>query len=242
VPERRVGGLDRRMSPPDSEHHRRLAAIVRADPDLMRLLAAARDLALPQWRLVAGCLYQTVWNVLTGRPRGHGIRDYDLIYFDATDLSWEAEDAVLRRAANFLASRLAACVGPVEIRNQARVHLWFESRFGSPYPPLPSADAALSRYAAFVHAVGVRLEPDDSLSIAAPFGLADLFGLVLRPNLAIANRTTYAAKAERMRALWPELTVLPWPGAADAPVKCADDTVALSTGLSPAPSPLSTSR
>ncbi|UHC16377.1 nucleotidyltransferase family protein [Methylobacterium currus] len=225
------------MSPTGSEHCRRLAAIVRADPDLMRLLAAARGLALPQWRLVAGCLYQTVWNVLTGRPPGHGIRDYDLIYFDAADLSWEAEDAVLRRAAPVL----APCIGPVEIRNQARVHLWFESHFGSPYPPLPSADAALSRYAAVVHAVGVRLEPDDSLTIAAPFGLADLFGLVLRPNLALANRATYAAKAERMRALWPELTLLPWPGAAEPPVKCAEDTAAVSTGLSPAPSPLSTS-
>ncbi|MGX7703770.1 nucleotidyltransferase family protein [Methylobacterium sp. Gmos1] len=223
------------MNDEDAEH-RRLAAIVRADPDLMRLLAAARSLALPQWRLVAGCLYQTVWNVLTGRPRGHGIRDYDLIYFD-TDLSWEAEDAVLRRAAPVL----GACVGPVEIRNQARVHLWFEGRFGSPYPPLPSADAALSRYAAVVHAVGVRLEADGRLSIAAPFGLADLFDLVLRPNPVLANAPAYTAKAERMRALWPELTVLPWPGAEHAPVKCGKDTAAVSTGLSPAPSPLSTS-
>ncbi|PIK69804.1 hypothetical protein CS379_27985 [Methylobacterium frigidaeris] len=204
----------------------------------MRLLIAARGLALPQWRLVAGCLYQTVWNVLTGRPRGHGIRDYDLIYFDAADLSWEAEDAVLRRAV----PALGPCAGPVEIRNQARVHLWFEARFGSPYPPLPSADAALSRYAAVVHAVGARLEPDDTLSIAAPFGLADLFGLVLRPNPAIANGPTYAAKAERVRALWPELTVVPWAGAGQAPVKCADDTAAVSTDLSPAPSPFSTSR
>ncbi|MET7248229.1 nucleotidyltransferase family protein [Methylobacterium sp. EM32] len=226
------------MTDADAEHHRRLAAIIRADPDLMRLLDAARFLALPQWRLVAGCLYQTVWNVLTGRPRGHGIRDYDLIYFDDADLSWEAEDAVLRRAAPVL----APCVGPVEIRNQARVHLWFEGRFGSPYPPLPSADAALSRYAAIVHAVGVRLEADDGLSIAAPFGLADLFGLVLRPNPVLANAPAYDAKAARMQALWPELTVLPWPGADGAPVKCAHDTAAVSTGLSPAPSPFSTSR
>ncbi len=222
----------------EAEHQQRLEAIIRADPDLMALLAKARDLALPQWRLVAGCLYQTVWNALTGRPRGHGIRDYDLIYFDDADLSWEAEDAVLRRAA----PSLAGGVGPVEIRNQARVHLWFERRFGSPYPPLPSADAALSRYAAVVHAVGVRFEPDDALSIVAPFGLADLFGMVLRPNPAIANGPAYAAKAERARALWPEITVLPWPGAVDPAVKCAGDTAAVSTGLSPGPSPFSTSR
>lgn len=223
--------------PDEAEHRLRLAAIIRSDPDLTALLAKARHLALPQWRLVAGCLYQTVWNALTGRPRGHGIRDYDLIYFDDIDLSWDAEDAVLRRAAPVLAEG----VGPVEIRNQARVHLWFERRFGGPYPPLPSADAALARYAAVVHAVGVRLEPDDTLSIAAPFGLADLFGMVLRPNPALANGPAYAAKAERARALWPELTVIPWPGAAEAPVKCAGDTAAISTGLSPAPSPFSTS-
>jgi hypothetical protein len=71
----------------------RFEAIVRADPDLMRLLGVIRGIRLPQWRLVAGCLYQTVWNVLTGRARGTGIKDYDLIYFD--DLSWAAEDAVI---------------------------------------------------------------------------------------------------------------------------------------------------
>ena len=52
---------------------RRFEAIVRSDPDLMRLLGAIRGIRLPQWRLVAGCLYQTVWNVLTGRARATGI-------------------------------------------------------------------------------------------------------------------------------------------------------------------------
>jgi hypothetical protein len=52
--------------------HRR----TRVDPDLAFLLAAARELDLPQWRIVAGCLYQTVWNVLTHRPARTGIREY----------------------------------------------------------------------------------------------------------------------------------------------------------------------
>src|SRR6266480_1403031 len=81
--------------PPD-EQLCRFEAIVRSDPDLMRVLGVIRGIRLPQWRLVAGCLYQTVWNVLTGRARGTGIKDYDLIYFD-DDLSWTAEDAVIRR-------------------------------------------------------------------------------------------------------------------------------------------------
>lgn len=182
-----------------------LEAIIRADPDIMRLLAALRELRLPQWRLVSGCVYQTVWNALTGRPRGIGIKDYDLAYFDP-DTSWEAEDAVIRR----VGAATRGCVGPVEARNQARVHLWFEARFATPCPPLPSADEGLLRYASVVHAVGVRLEDDGGLDVAAPFGLDDLFSLVIRPNRALDNAATHASKAVRAKAVWPEVAVVPW--------------------------------
>jgi uncharacterized protein len=70
----------------------------------------------------------------------------------------------------------------VEVRNQARVHLWFKQRFGADYTPLGCADEALTRYASVVHALGVRLERDDSLDIVASFGLDDLFNMVIRPN------------------------------------------------------------
>ncbi len=177
----------------------RLERIIRSDPDLMRLLEYLRDVALPQWRIVSGCLYQTVWNVLTHRRRGTGILDFDVIYFDDGDLSWEAEDAVIRRV---------AAPGPVQIRNQARVHLWYEQHFGVPYAPLRSTDEALLRYPQIVGAVGARLERDGRLEIVAPFGLDDLFGMVMRPNPRFPHPATFAAKATRARAIWPEVTVI----------------------------------
>src|ERR1043165_5602972 len=73
-----------------------IQSIVTNDPDLMAILALIRDLALPDGWLMAGCLYQTVWNALTGRPRRTGIRDYDIGYFDASDLSYEAEDRIIQ--------------------------------------------------------------------------------------------------------------------------------------------------
>ena len=42
----------------------------------------------------SGAVYQAVWNDVTGRPAGYGIKDYDLGYFDP-DASWDAEDAVI---------------------------------------------------------------------------------------------------------------------------------------------------
>lgn len=184
----------------------RLECIVRADIHLMQLLEAARGLNLPQWRVVAGCIYQTVWNTLTGRPRGTGINDYDLIYFDGEDLSRETEIVTASR----LHSSLPTLAGLVEVSNQARVHLWFEDYFGVSYAPLSSADEAITRYASGTHAVGVRLTEDDRLDCFAPFGLDDIFNMIVRPNYALPNKATHERKAARAKALWPELTVIPW--------------------------------
>jgi uncharacterized protein len=183
-----------------------LERIVRADLHLMDLLRTAREINLPQWRVVAGCIYQSVWNVLTGRPRGTGINDYDLIYFDASDLSEGAEKAIERS----VQSHLLAFPAPIEVRNQARVHLWFEGYFGVSYPPLRSADEAITRYASATHAVGVRLLQDDQLDVFAPFGLQDIFAMVIRPNYALPNRETHERKAARAKSVWPEVTVVPW--------------------------------
>jgi hypothetical protein len=134
-----------------SEQLRRFEAIVRVDPDLMHLLRSIRRIRLPQWRLVAGCLYQTVWNVLTGRPRGTGIRDYDLIYFDE-DLSWAAEDAVIQRVAAAtlgLSVPWRRAIRPVCISGSS-----LASAALTPDCPRPSGTSA---YASVVHAVGVRL-------------------------------------------------------------------------------------
>jgi hypothetical protein len=55
------------------------------------ILDRAPELGLPHWYLGAGCIAQTAWNLLSGFPAGRAIEDYDLVYYDATDLSAEAE-------------------------------------------------------------------------------------------------------------------------------------------------------
>lgn len=183
-----------------------LRAIAAADPDLSALLVVVRDAGLADAWLVSGAVYQTVWNVLTGRPRRTGIEDYDVVYHDPADLSFEAEDAVIRRVA-----AAAVPLGlPVEVRNQARVHLWFERRFGFAVPPLASSTEALLRFASTTHAVALRLDGEGRIEIAAPFGLADVFAMHMRPNRSWPNGPTHDAKARRCRAIWPMLTVEWW--------------------------------
>jgi uncharacterized protein len=198
----RVGRL------PIDEQLANFRAALASNRTLMQVLDLAAGMALPGWYLLAGCLYQTVWNVVTGQPPEAGILDYDLGYFDASDLSWEAEDAVIQAGHKIF----AATPVPVQIRNQARVHLWYEQKFGVPCPPHESSEAAIDTFEATCTCLGVRLEPGGRWRIYAPHGLSDVFNLIVRPNPVLAPRHVYQAKVTRWQRQWPALTVLPWPG------------------------------
>src|SRR5215471_19541700 len=187
----------------DSKLRSRLSGIVRTTPPLLRVLLVAPHLSLPDWLIFTIAVYQPVLNHLTGRPLDYGIKDYDLAYFEASDLSYEAEDAAIRRVRAAFDEPLRSMV---QVRNQARVHLWFETKFGEQYPPLSCTAEALERFTSATFAVGVRLEPDDRLHIEAPFGLADLFALRLRANPR-REAVHFARTAMDMQRRWPELVI-----------------------------------
>ena len=161
-------------------------------------------LALPDAWIVSGCLVQTAWNVLTTRAVDYGIADYDIFYFDP-DTSWQAEDAVIRQ----LQGRLANLGVKIEVRNQARVHLWYPQKHGLPYPPLTCSSDGIDRFLAKNTQVGIR-RTGDGYDVYAPNGFDDIEGLIVRPNpgpnFSPAN---YEKKAARWKRLWPEIKVLP---------------------------------
>ncbi len=185
---------------------------LRANPALATLLDAAAEIALPDAWLVAGALAQTVWNTLHGFPPAHGIRDIDLIYHDPADLSAEAEAAHEAR----LRRRFGALGLTLDVKNQARVHLWYERRFGRAIPPHPSSTAAIATFPATATAIGIRLAPGPP-AIHAAFGLQDLFALRVRANRTLASPEVFAAKARRWAEAWPRLSILPWHAGVAAP-------------------------
>ncbi|PWK63154.1 nucleotidyltransferase family protein [Aminobacter sp. AP02] len=191
---------------PFEEQRQAFFDILLADPLVRAALEGATRLALPQWMIVSGVLYNSIWNHLTSRPTGYGIKDVDLFYFDGSDLSWEAEDVAIRRGAGIFKDLPL----PVEIRNQARVHLWFEQHFGSPRPPLASTAESLEHFASRTHSVGLRLSDDSVLELCAPFGLDDIFSFRVLPNRRHDNRATHESKGRRIRQLWPEVSVAEW--------------------------------
>lgn len=129
------------------------------------------------------------------------IKDYDVFYFDESDLSWEAEDSVIRRVEP-IAKRLGI---PVEVKNQARVHLWYKQRFGAEYPQLSSARDGISRYLVRCTCVAIDAETRE---VFAPDGFADLANGILRINLANPQKVMFRAKAEHYKSRWPWLGIV----------------------------------
>jgi hypothetical protein len=187
------------------EQMTQLIAIIQSEDWLMDALRKMKALALDDDWIVAGAIYNTVWNRLAGSPSRQGVKDIDLFYFDP-DLSYEAEDRIIGKGDEIFAGAPV----PIEIRNQARVHLWFGQHFGFEIEPIRTCRDSISRFASLCYCVGARLDENDEVEIFAPHGLVDLFSFRVRPNRFCDNRLTHDKKAARAKSFWPELSVEPW--------------------------------
>ncbi|QUS37971.1 nucleotidyltransferase family protein [Tardiphaga alba] len=180
------------------------------------LLERISELQLPDAWIVAGCLTQTVWNALSDRQIDYGIDDYDIFYFDA-DLSWDAENRVIndfRACADRVDAR-------VEIRNQARVHLWYPEKHGKPYPALSNATNGIDRFLTRCTQIGLSSNGRD---VYAPEGLDDIRDFVVRPNRTPNfSPDAYRRKSARWQALWPELRIMPAGTYSDLHERSAND-------------------
>lgn len=161
------------------------------------ILDAWEDLGLQDGWLVAGCLFQTVWNLKCGRASEDGIKDYDIFYFDAGDLSAEGEARVQAHVGSVLGSLGV----PIEVKNQARVHLWYEEHFGYPYGKLASAKEGIDRFLIPSTCVGVR-RAGRGYEVYAPNGLAILYAGVLAPNPLTPHLPLFRDKAASYRSRW----------------------------------------
>ena len=93
---------------------------------------------------------------------------------------------------------------PIEVRNQARVHLWYRDKFGAAYPQLQSARDGIDRYLIECTCIGIEAASGD---LYAPNGFGDLQQGVLRINPLNPQPGRFAEKAASYLARWPWLTI-----------------------------------
>ncbi|MDF9778746.1 nucleotidyltransferase family protein [Pseudomonas baetica] len=177
-----------------------LVRIAMTNPVNAEISTRLPELGLNQCMLTAGCLFQAVWNHQSQRPAGWGVKDYDVFYFD-DDLSWETENEVIQSGQRLFNDLDVN----IEIKNQARIHLWYNQRFGGDYPQLQSARDGIDRYLVAGTCMGLDVETGE---VYAPNGLADTEHGLLRINPKNPRPDLFDQKAKSYQARWPWLRIV----------------------------------
>jgi uncharacterized protein len=187
---------------PIEKQTEKLVEICLLNPNLRNILETLKFPKNMPWYVVAGCINQTVWNYLTKRDIEYGIGDYDIVYWDE-DVSKEAEVAIQKKVKLTLSDIDVA----IEVVNQVRVPSWFEEDFGEKIKPYLNTEHAIGTWPTTATCVGIT-KTAGGYSVVAPYGLSDLFSMVLRPNIPIVAQDAFKGKVQKWVSKWPELKVI----------------------------------
>ncbi|WP_218921030.1 nucleotidyltransferase family protein [Massilia putida] len=176
-----------------------LQALIASDDRRMRVLRIVRDLGLPDCWVAAGFVRNRVWDHAHRRASSPLPQDIDVIWFDPAACGAE-RDAALETA---LRDRDGTSAWSV--KNQARMHARNGDR------PYRSAVDAMRHWPETATAVAVRLAARGEIEVAAPLGLDDLFGLIVRPTRRFLGEK-HAVYLDRIRSKnwerdWPGLKI-----------------------------------
>ena len=186
------------------KYEEQLRQLIAESERVMTILRTVRRCDPPDWLVGAGLIRNLVWDHLHGYSQPTPPRDIDVAFFDPVDLSPERDAAVT--------AQLTAVLPTVawEAINQAAVHRWYAEVFGKTVAPLTSSAEAIATWPETATCTAVRLLPDDSLHIVAPFGLDDLFQMILRRNPVRVTLEQFQQRLQdkQIRQKWPLVKVM----------------------------------
>ena len=180
-----------------NEQLKDLEEILFKNKTLKEILTRLEKSNLKNYYVGAGAINQTIFNYLHNFKIDANIKDYDIIYYDE-DLSYEKEDLVIK----YIKELLKDIDVDVDIKNEARVHLWYNKKYNDNRKPYTSLEDAISRWGTTITCIGVRLE-DGNLIVDAPYGLNDLFNMIIRPVKIDFKEEDYNKKVEKWKKNWP---------------------------------------
>jgi len=146
------------------------ARLIRSDAWMTECLRAVERLKLPDWYIAAGFLRNAIWDFLHEKTTRTPLNDVDVVYYDPADLERSTEEAI--EAA--LQVRLPRVNW--QVRNQARMHI------SNGHAAYRDTEHAMAHWPEVPPCVGVRIEPDESLKVAAPYGIEKNWSLRVAPN------------------------------------------------------------
>ena len=144
--------------------------LIRNDKWMMDILKATQTLALPDWWICAGFVRSKIWDTLHGFSERTPLPDIDVVYFDAVNISEEKEKRYEYQLHELMPSL------PWSVKNQARMHL------RNKVEPYSSTVDGIAKFPETATALGVKLTDDQTVLLAAPYGVEDVIHLRIKPT------------------------------------------------------------
>ncbi|GKV70097.1 hypothetical protein NCCP2716_25950 [Sporosarcina sp. NCCP-2716] len=144
--------------------------LFRDDEWMMTILATVQSLNLPDWWVCAGFVRSKVWDTLHHYKERTSLPDIDVIYYDTSCLD-EKEEKRMEQMLNTLHPG-----EPWSVKNQARMHL------ANNVSPYSSSFDAISKFPETATALGVKMDDQDQLLLAAPHGVEDVLKMRVTPT------------------------------------------------------------
>lgn len=192
----------------DREQLQQLIHIVEANQSLMQVFDALDQIGLKNYYIGAGAVTQSVWNDLSGYATDYGISDIDLVYYDDQHLE-EGHEQELKR-------KIEECLPDfplwIDLKNQARVHIWYKDKFGYEIQPYESLEHAINTWPTTATSLGLRRENGEEWVLYAPFGIKDIFSMKIKANPRQITEEIYMKKVNKWTKKWPGLVYEPWSG------------------------------
>ncbi|MFO1446317.1 nucleotidyltransferase family protein [Bacillus sp. Bva_UNVM-123] len=147
-----------------------ILSLIREDKWMMDILQTAKLLELPDWWICAGFVRSKIWDALHDFSERTPLPDIDVIYFDPVNIDEFSEKKYEERLMTLLPHV------PWSVKNEARMHM------ANNFPPYDSSVDAISKFPETASALGITIDSEDSLILAAPWGIADVLHFEIRPT------------------------------------------------------------
>lgn len=172
-----------------------LISILESDQWMMDIMNIVMTLELNDSWIGAGFVRNKIWDEKHSRSRSK-LNDIDVIYYNTSDTSKEADQQI--------ENHLKEIAPEVQwsVKNQARMHL----RNG--HTQYKNCYEAISYWPETATAIAVKLDVYKKIEYIAPYGLSDLFNLIVAPS-PNSNLKDYKNRVQQKNwnKTWPKLSI-----------------------------------
>lgn len=151
------------------EYRKELIDIIVKDKLIIETLTTVKNLKLNDCWVGAGFIRNKVWDFLH-EQKTLIINDVDVVFFDESNISEKLEKQIELKLTK---------INPKiswSVKNQARMHL------RNNHSKYSNTENAISHWPETATAIAVRLNSQNIVEILAPYGLNDLFNLIVKPT------------------------------------------------------------